>query len=197
VACPPSTHDTANAKMDKRKKKGNINQLLNQPHPAEPIRKYQRAEIPQQHKNRTMSLPTRPAPDSCPNVAPKKIENTKVAKTKKNSNTSPTRPPKSRSICRYSFSLMTSWTREPLGLFIVMMESRRFRDDGEKSTPKHQMYGIERGKERANPQNSVVSTDAKSWLDEDAKPPWKTPIVEKTAAPSSEAGNTGSEFFLL
>jgi hypothetical protein len=80
-------------KNEQEKMKGNISQLLNQ-HPTPPNRTGNTSALRFPNKNRTMSLPTRPAPDSCPNVAPKKIENTKVAKPK-NSNTSrPPRPPK-------------------------------------------------------------------------------------------------------
>ncbi len=44
------------------------------------------------HKNRTMSLPTRPAPRYLPNVGPKKIENTKAAKDQKENHTPPVHP---------------------------------------------------------------------------------------------------------
>lgn len=82
---PPSTHDTQrkpNGKMDTRnkKKKRNINQLLNQtPPPPNRFRKYQLTEIPQQQKPHNVFAKP-PAPRYLPNVAPKKIENTRVAK---------------------------------------------------------------------------------------------------------------------
>lgn len=70
-----------------------------QPAPAEPIRKYQLTEIPQQKPNNV--VPTHPYTEIFAHVVAPKIENTKAAKQ-----TPTPRPPKSRSMCRYSFSLM-------------------------------------------------------------------------------------------
>jgi len=71
--------------------------------PPKPIRKYQLSEIPQQQNPHNV-LPTRPYTEIFAHVAPKKIENTNVVKQ-----TPPPFPPKSRSICRYSFFLVNSF----------------------------------------------------------------------------------------
>lgn len=104
-------------KIEQEKKKREKYQPTPSASPApKPIRKYQLSEIPQQQNPHNV-LPTHPYTEIFAHVAPKKIREHHCRKTN-----TPTLPPKSRSICRYSFFLVNSLTREPLGLFIVMMD---------------------------------------------------------------------------
>jgi hypothetical protein len=107
--CPPLTHDTA--KIDRRKK-GKY-QPTPQPAPAaEPIRKYQLTEIPQQQEPNNVFANPPPTPDSRPCSPPKKIENTKGRKT---NTPAPSRPvEKSFYMSIFFFFDETRWTREPL-----------------------------------------------------------------------------------
>jgi hypothetical protein len=84
-------------KIGQEKKKRKFNQLLSQPRPPQNRSGNTSSEIPQQQNPHNV-LPTRPYTEIFAHVAPKKIENTNVVKQ-----TPPPFPPKSRSICRYSF----------------------------------------------------------------------------------------------
>jgi hypothetical protein len=149
--CPPLTHDTA--KIDRRKK-GKY-QPTPQPVPAaEPIRKYQLTEIPQQQEPNNVFANPPPTPDSRPCSSPPQ-RRSRTPKVAKQTPPAPSRPVE-KSFYMSIFFFFDE-TRGPVNRSTVYRndgESRRFRD--EKRARPNTKCMVSREEKKQNPQNSVV-----------------------------------------